>query len=294
MSNPPSKQSETIEINMSDLKPFMMPVSIFASSLVLAMGFFFGLSSIGNSLKGGIINTGTTPVAQQQQAQDTKEPGTGTQPPAAQNPTVSIDTIKSAFASGSLSFGDSNSKVLLVEVADPSCPYCHIAAGKNPELNKQAGTQFLMVADGGTYVAPVPEFKKLVDEGKASYVYIYSNGHGNGRLAAQAQYCAYEQGKFWPVHDLLMSSAGYSIINDQVKNDITKAGVMADFLESAVDKNFMKSCLESKKYEAKLTEDEALAGTLGVNGTPGFFVNEKNFAGAYSYADMQATVEAAL
>src|SRR5690606_8342405 len=106
-------------------------------------------------------------------------------------------------------------------------PYCHIAAGKNGELNKSAGAQFTLVADGGSYIAPVPEFRKLVDEGKAAYTYVYTNGHGNGRVAAQALYCANEQGKFWEVHDLLFSATGYSIINDTVKNDISKAGQMA-------------------------------------------------------------------
>lgn len=288
MSNTSSKQSETIEINMTDLKPFLMPFSVFLSSLVLAMGFFFGLSNIGNSLKGGIVTTGTGTTAAAQPTPDTT--GTAAQP----NPTVSIDTIRAAFTDDSISFGDRNSNLLLVEVADPSCPYCHIAAGKNPQLNSQAGTQFVLVADGGTYVAPVPEFKKLVDEGKAAFLYIFSNGSGSGRIAAQAQYCAHERGQFWPVHDLLMSNEGYTVIREQVKNDVAQAGVMADFLSGVIDPAFMKSCLESKKYEAKLTSDEALAASLGVSGTPGFFVNETNFPGAYSYTDMQAVVEAAL
>ena len=53
-------------------------------------------------------------------------------------------------------FGKKDSKILFVEFSDPSCPFCHVAAGKNPELNKQAGAQFTMEKDGGTYVPPVP------------------------------------------------------------------------------------------------------------------------------------------
>lgn len=283
------QKNDTIEINMSDLKPFLMPLSVLLSSIVLSMGIFFGLGSLGNSLRGTVTNTGTGTTTG-----TTTGGTTGTTTTTGNTTAVTKDTLRGLFTNEALAFGDPNSNLLLVEVADPSCPYCHIAGGKNPELNKQAGTQFLMVADGGAYVAPVPEFKRLVDEGKAAFVYIYSNGHGNGRLAAQAQYCADEQGKFWEVHDLLMSNAGYSVINDQVKNDVSKASVMADFLAPAIDKGFMQSCLESNKYDAKLNSDETLAGSLGVNGTPGFFVNETNYPGAYSYKDMEATINANL
>jgi hypothetical protein len=113
-------------------------------------------------------------------------PATTTGTPAAQpngqaaaQPVVTLDQVKALFTSKNLVFGNKNSKVLFVEFSDPSCPYCQIAAGKNPSLNKQAGNQFLMVQDGGTYLPPVPEMKKLVDAGKAGYVWLYANGfHG--------------------------------------------------------------------------------------------------------------------
>ena len=229
--------------------------------------------------------------------------GTTAQQPAA--PTVSLDTIKGLFDKNIIKFGDpKKSKLFLVEVADPSCPFCHIAAGKNPELNNHS-PQFKLVADGGTYVAPIVEFKKLLDQGKAAYAYIYTPGHNNGEMAMKALYCAQEKGKFWEAHDLLMSAKGYEIQNGTdasgnpttgaiVKNDKTKSGDMATFLASAVDSAFMKSCLESDKYDKRLVEDSQIAASIGVSGTPGFFVNTTNFAGAYSFTDMKSAVDAAL
>lgn len=210
------------------------------------------------------------------------------QPPKVQ---VSQDQIKALFISKNITFGDKNSKTLLVEVADPSCPYCHVAAGHNPELSKQIGPQFTLESDGGTYIAPVPEMKKLVDEGKAAFVWLYTNGHGNGEMGTKALYCAHEKGDFWPVHDKLMSNEGYNLLNNTVKNDKTKAQDLADFLSDATDTAALKSCLESGKYDAKLAEDSAAASSLGVNGTPGFFVNTTNFAGAYSWKDMQSAIQ---
>lgn len=184
--------------------------------------------------------------------------------------------------------------MLFVEVSDPSCPYCHVAGGANPELSAQVGANFKYDTDGGAYIPPAREMKKLVEEGKAGLVWIYSNGHGNGELATQALYCAYEKGKFWEAHDLLMSNAGYELLNNKVKNDVSKAGDLADFLKGAVSSGDMKSCLEGGKYKDKIASDQAIARSLGVSGTPGFFVNTTNFAGAYSYSDMKSVVEAAL
>lgn len=207
---------------------------------------------------------------------------------------VALDQIKAFFAKDVIKFGDERRKVLFVEISDPSCPYCHIAAGKNPELNKQAGERFKLVADGGTYVAPVPEMKKLVEQGKASFVWIYTPGHGSGEMGTKALYCAYEKDKFWEVHDLLMTNKGYDLLNNTVKNDKAKSGELAEFLKSAIDPGFLKSCLDSGKYDERLSKDTSLASSLGVQGTPGFFVNETKFAGAYSFKDMESAVTAAL
>jgi protein-disulfide isomerase len=226
-----------------------------------------------------------------------------TQQPTAQQkeqaPTVTIDTIKNVFKKAVVKFGDVNKKVMFVEISDPSCPYCHAAAGLNPELNKQidAGSgrpQFTLVSDGGPYIAPVQEFEKLVNAGKASMAYVYFPGHGNGEMGMKAMYCAFEKNKFWEVHNKLYTKEGYDLMNTVVKNDKTKSQDLVDFLASAMDPKSLKECLDSGKYDAKLLEDTALAKTMGVSGTPGFYVNTTFFAGAYNYTNMEDVVKKAL
>ncbi len=195
------------------------------------------------------------------------------------------------FNKAVIKFGDTKRKVIFVEASDPSCPYCSIASGQNPELNKQAGDRFKLVADGGSYVAPVVEMRKLVDAGKASYALIYRNGHGAGEMAMKALYCAFEQGKFWEAHDLIMSGDGYNLVNNTVKNDKGKTNELVAFLAGAVDQSALRSCLDSGKYDGRLAEDTRLGDSLNIGGTPGFYVNDKFYPGAYSFADMQSTVD---
>ena len=226
---------------------------------------------------------------------------TGTQaatvPPVPTNPgapsAVTQDQIKALFTDKNITFGKKDSKVLFVEFSDPSCPFCQLVAGKNGALNTKMGPQFTMVKDGGTYIAPVPEMKKMVDSGKAGFAWFYANGHGNGEMGAKSLYCAKEKGKFWEAHDLLMTEAGYNLLNNDIKNDKARSGDLANFLKSAVNTNDMKSCLDSGKYDSRLAEDMALAQQYGFKGTPDFFVNTTNFPGAVSFKDMQSAVDAA-
>lgn len=211
-----------------------------------------------------------------------------------QAPSVSLDQIMDLYNQDVLVFGDPGRKVTFVEVGDPSCPYCHIATGENPELNREVGAQYQLVSDGGTYTAPVAEMRKLLDSGEASFIWIYMNGHGNGELGAKALYCANEAGNFWPVHDLLMTNAGYTLLNEKVLNDVANAPLLAEFLSSATDSNQLVSCLQSGKYDDRLQADQDIARSLGVGGTPGFFINETTFAGAYSWDDIKPTVDALL
>lgn len=264
--------------NMTDNKK---TIEVSQSAVLFAGVVMMAMMGFGGYLYGkvkGLEKAGTAaaaPAAQQQQ-----------QPQV----TVTRDQLEGLFDGKTLAFGKKDSKLIFVEFSDPSCPYCHVAAGKNASLNKQMGQQFMLKADGGTYVAPVPEMKKLVDEGKASMVWVYANGHGNGELGTEALYCANEKGKFWEVHDTLMSAEGYEILNTSVKNDRTQAAKMADFLKKAVDSKFMESCLKDAKYKDRLTTDMETATKFGFSGTPSFFVNTQNFAGAYSYTEMEKLV----
>jgi protein-disulfide isomerase len=261
-------------------------VSFFQWVLVIALvggAFYLGMlySKVQILEKGGSTTdtktTGTTGV----QGQTTPQ-------------ALKIDAIRKAFDQAVVKFGESKNKLILIDVSDPSCPYCSIAAGQNPELNTQAGDRFKLVADGGTYVAPVPEMKKLVDEGKASYAFLFTPGHGNGEMGTKALYCAFEQGKYWEVHNKLMSKEGYDLLNNTVQNSKDKSGDLTAFLAGTSDTTKLKECIDSGKYDAQLQKDVQTAGDLQISGTPGFYINETKFAGAYSWTDMQSAATAAL
>jgi protein-disulfide isomerase len=256
--------------------------SIFQIAIVVVMivGSFF-LGSLWTKVK--ILEKGG--------ATATAQPAGGATPQP--NPTITMAQVKDAFNNSVIKFGNTGKKVTFLEISDPSCPFCHIAGGKNKDINNQSD-RFKLVEDGGTYLAPVPEMKKLVDSGKAAYALIYYPGHGNGEMGAKALYCAFANGKFWEVDNLLMNNDGYNLLNNTVKNDKTKSEDLAQYLSPAMDPATMKACLDSGKYDSTLANDQKLAVSLGVQGTPGFYVNATQFPGAYNYTDMKSAVDAAL
>lgn len=272
-----AKKTSVPLVEQSQMQPQRSGPSMVLVLLLIAISFFTGFLyfKVQNLEKGG----GTAQQLGQQQQQ----------PPVVK---VSLDQIKKLFSKGSISYGDSNRKLLFVEISDPSCPYCHVAGGLDSSVIP--GDQFKYVSEGGTYTAPVPEMRKLVEQGKASYVLLYANGHGNGTLAMQSLYCSYEKGKMWEAHDLLMTKAGYDLVNDSVKNDKAKIPDLANYLAPAVDSNFLTECLTSGKYASQLEKDQKTALTLGFQGTPHFFINETAFGGAVDYKQMEAAVNEAL
>jgi protein-disulfide isomerase len=215
---------------------------------------------------------------------NTEQPTQGVQQQQQEKTTVNINEVKKLFSKGFIYFGDAKRKALVVEFTDPSCPYCHIASGSNPELAGQAGEQFKYVSQGGNYNPPTSEIKKLLDQKKISYAVIYENGHGNGELAMQALYCAYEKNKFWEVHNLIYSNAGYELINNTVKNDKTQIPQLVSFLSNVIDSNFLSDCLTNGKYSKSVSRDnQEIAPKLVTPGTPAYIVNENIVSGAQDF-----------
>lgn len=244
---------------------------------LIIMAFFAGYLFNKNKALEEKAKTAVTPEVQEQKAAP-----------------ISAEKVNKLFEKGFITLGDKNAKIKFVEVSDPSCPYCHVAAGKNPELAGSVGPQFKYESEGGTYVPPVTEMRKLVEEGKAAFTTIYANGHGAGELAMQALYCAHDDGNFWEAHDMLMTNAGYELINNVVKNDVANAGKLVEFLGNKVNAANVTKCLTDKKYVARLATEQQLAMDLGFQGTPYFIVNTTPFAGAYSYTDIKPTVDGLL
>lgn len=119
--------------------------------------------------------------------------------------------------------------------------------------------------------------------GKIKLVYRNFPILGEGSLqAALAAQCANDQGKFWEFHDLTTAN----------RNDLTREAFIDHVNKiGGMDVSQFTTCLDNQVHMQTISEDATYAQTLGVSGTPAFFINGRFVSGAQPYANFAAVIE---
>jgi protein-disulfide isomerase len=153
--------------------------------------------------------------------------------------------------------GNRDAPVVLVEFADYQCPYCQKVHSDLEKLQKEYGNRLALVYKD--YPLPM---------------------HPYAQKAAEAARCAGVQGKFWEFHDMLFAG---------------KKLQPADLREQArtlnLDEGQFDKCLVEGHEAADVEKDAAEARSLGITGTPSFFINGHFFSGVLTYAALRDMVE---
>ncbi|MBI5508536.1 MAG: thioredoxin domain-containing protein [Deltaproteobacteria bacterium] len=170
----------------------------------------------------------------------------------------------------------------------PELPRFEIKGTDGPEVGpKDAAVAVVLFSD---FECPYcSRASKLMDQLKALYPDKLRlqfrdfplSQHAKARGAAQAAHCAFEQGKFWPYHDLLFASAPAISADDLKKHAVTVG----------LDLKAFETCLESDRPEAAIKVDEREARRLGLDGTPGIFLNGIRLMGVLPLPLMQALID---
>lgn len=126
------------------------------------------------------------------------------------------------------------------------------------------------------------------ETGKIYLIYrAYSSPTDASGIAAQAAFCAGDQGKFWEMHDTIyanFSAYGYS------RKDLTK---MAESLN--LDMDTYEACIDDGKYVDQINEDVDIGVAADISGTPSFTINGTLvMQGNQSFEAFQQQIEAAL
>ena len=104
--------------------------------------------------------------------------------------------------------------------------------------------------------------------------------HQNAVPAAIASVAARKQGKFWEFHDKIFADQS-NLTLDAFKKHAKEIGMdVARFQKDFLD-------LSNRK---EVDDDAKEAATLGVTGTPGFFVNGKFMSGAKPFEEFATVI----
>ena len=173
-------------------------------------------------------------------------------------------------AMGSPIFGESSAPITIVEFGDYQCHFCNKWFH---ETKPSIDTDY-------------------IETGKVNLIFVDLAFLGkDSQKAAQATYCAEDQGKYWDYHNHLYNLQEPTIDGGWANTERLKAFAF----DLGLDMDLFGSCLDSGKYFNRVKYNTEQAKENGVNSTPGFFIIGPNsqiqISGAQPYSVFKQTLD---
>lgn len=182
-------------------------------------------------------------------------------------PALSLDApVAAVTGPRGVTLGSDSAPVEIMEFSDFECPYCaRFAVLQMPDIRS-----------------------RLISTGRARWRFVHFplQGHTKSPIAHLAAACANEQGRFWELHDLIYEN------QDTWVESRRPAGVLDGLAERAgVDRARYRQCVDERAAWGRVLADKALGDSLGINGTPTFFVNGRRLADVPSFDEFRHIVD---
>ena len=198
----------------------------------------------------------------------------------------------------------------LLEMHDKTKYLEKIAAKQSPLLNLENGSPPLGSESASITIVEFGDYQceacyhwfhntrdtlidNYVETGKAKLVFVDLPFLGrDSPKAAQASYCAEDQGKYWEYHTMLYTFQDG--LPDSGWADRDRLNSFAFSLDMNMDE--FNDCMDSSKYQKRVKANYDEAVKNGVQQTPTFIIISQNgttekFAGAQPYSVFAATIE---
>ena len=198
----------------------------------------------------------------------------------------------------------------LLEMHDPTKYAEKIAAKQSPLLNLENSSPALGSENAPVTIVEFGDYQceacyhwfhntrdtlidNYIETGKAKLVFVDLPFLGrDSPKAAQASYCAEDQGKYWEYHTML-----YTFQDGQPDSgwaDRDRLNSFAFSLDMNMDE--FNDCMDSSKYQKRVKANYNEAVKHGVQQTPTFIIisqdgTTEKFAGAQPYSVFAATIE---
>jgi protein-disulfide isomerase len=171
----------------------------------------------------------------------------------APNETPQEEKITTQFLiqNGSPIMGNPNAPITIVEWGDYQCTFCY--------KFHQSSKDILI--------------EEYVKTGRINFVFRDFPLNGSDSvLAAQASYCADDQGKYWEYHDEI-----YKNWAGERTGWVTRQSLDQFANTVGLDLIQFSKCLDDKKYQQRVLENEKFGVKIGIKATPSFLIfnNEK-------------------
>jgi protein-disulfide isomerase len=201
------------------------------------------------------VATPTLPAAATQQL----PPGARRVAPPDEQPSIDRATSERLGLQRGPSRGPTTAPVTITVFTDMICPHCANALGSLDQLWEEYPGKLRLV------VKQMPVHKAAV-------------------LAAEAALAADAQGKFWELHDLMLSH------QDELEHD----GLISLAERAGLDVAAFRTALDQHTFAKQVEADQATAKQLDFFGTPAFVINGRRIGGNMPVNTFRNAIDAAL
>ncbi len=180
--------------------------------------------------------------------------------PAANAQSAGAATRYEVAEAGNPAIGPEDAPVKIIEFSDYECPFCK---RWYDDVKARLLTDY---------------------EGRIRFVYRdlpLSNIHPQAQSAAEAANCAAEQKDYWEYHDALFSG----------KYGLGETAYSKYAADLALNVNDFNLCMLERRYQKEVNDDASVGISLGLTGTPTFFVNGLKLVGAQPYEVFQQVID---
>ncbi len=181
--------------------------------------------------------------------------------PSAAGPVIEPTLLTEIQTRPTASLGATDAPLTLVEFTDFQCPFCRAAVEPMEKLLTERGQQVRW------------EFRAFP-----------LDFHPDAELAAEAALAAGDQGKFWPMHDLLFAH----------QNALKLADLHGYAEQLNLNTAIFDEALATHRFAPQVAADRALGLRAGVNGTPSFIIDGHVVTGARTLPELEQLAEAHL
>ncbi|MFB6264007.1 MAG: DsbA family protein [Bradymonadaceae bacterium] len=158
--------------------------------------------------------------------------------------------------------GPKDAPVTIYEFSDFECPYCQKAHST---------------------------LKKVLPDYEGKYKLVHKHYplpfHKQAKPAARAAIAAQKQGKFWEMYELLFKN----------QKKLGQDGLYTDLANKiGLNVEKFKKDMKSSSAKERISQDMKLGKSVGVKGTPAFFINGQRLVGAQPASKFRSAIDSAL
>jgi protein-disulfide isomerase len=219
------------------------------------------LALLVGSVLGFVIGRGTAvsdaPTAAALAAAAKQGAAPNTPPARRTRPPEDTTTVHKVVLGDAPILGPASAPITLVEFSDYQCPFCGRGNVTIEQLRKEYG----------------PKIRIVMKQFPLSF-------HPNARPAALAALAAGEQGKYWEMHAKLFE-----------KQQLQPSDIEGYAKDIGLNVAKWKAAQSKPELAKRIEADQAQGASLGVTGTPAFFVNGRFLSGAKPIESFKAIID---